>query len=305
MTYRHPDRSSFYHPYNFLIPPSRSENLYLVELERIITSGKASCITDQNGNSLTFELLEWDSSFFGRPIYKVHFLSLTENSTLVNINGLFDQLFSSIQESNDDLYLFTEVPSEDLEVIESISSSGWKLIETRLTFFNSNISSIESNVHDKIRLATSDDIDDLRETAVKAKNQYDRFHSESFFSEGEIDRFMAVFIENSVREREDYVVVPKTGPANAFFAGSKVQIDETTVAGRMTLSAVSTDRKGWHIHLTRGLCQCFIENQIETAVMTTQSTNRAVLTNLMKLDFSFGKASHVFSKVLKSSDRVF
>ena len=305
MTYRHPDRSSFYHPYNFVISTSQSKRLHIAELERIINSDNATCITDRIGNSLTFELLEWDSSFFGRPIYKVHFLSLAANSSLADINGLFDELFSSFRQPNVDSYFYIEVPSEDLEILEAISTSGWKLIETRLTYFNPDISTLGSDVQDQIRLATIDDIDDLRETAMKARNPFDRFHSDSFFSSEEVDRFMGIFIENSVKGREHYVVVPKNGPANAFFAGSKVQIDESTVIGRMTLSAVSTERKGWHIDITRGLCHYFLQDQIETVVMTTQSTNRAVLTNLMKLNFKFGRASHIYSKVLNTSDLEF
>ena len=298
MTYRHPDRISFYHPFNFLLTPSQSEHLYLTELEIANTSGKANCIKDDSGNSLTYELLNWDSEFFGRPIYKVLFLSLTPNSSTTHIEALLDKLFLSLHKPTVRIYFFIEVASEDLEVLESVSRMGWKLIETRLTYFNSDISLIGSTIQDRVRLATHDDIDELRNTAITAKNHFDRFHSDSYFSEDEIDRFMGIFIENSVRGREDYVVVPKTGLANAFFAGSKVQIDEDIAVGRMTLSAVSADRKGWHLNVTQGLCHYFIQDQIKTAVMTTQSTNRAVLTNLMKLNFRFGRAVHVFSRVL-------
>jgi hypothetical protein len=298
MTYRHPDRTSFYHPYNFLLSPSQSERLYLAEIEIARTSGKANYLKDDSGNSLTYELLAWDSEFFGRPIYKVHFLSLAPNSSTTHIEALLDKLFLSLHKPNWEIYFFVEVASEDLEVLETVSRRGWKLIETRLTFFNADISVIGSTIQDQVRLATHDDIDELRNTAIMAKNHFDRFHSDSYFSENEIDRFMGIFIENSVKGREDYVVVPKTGLANAFFAGSKVQIDDNIAVGRMTLSAVSTDRKGWHLNVTQGLCHYFIQDQIKTAVMTTQSTNRAVLTNLMKLNFRFGRSAHVFSRVL-------
>ena len=298
MTYRHPDRTSFYHPYNFLLTPSQSERLFLFELEAAKASGKAIYINDDSGNSLTYELLAWDSEFFGRPIYKIHFLSLTPNSSITHIEALLDKLCSSLHKPNVGFYFFIEVASEDLEVLETVSRRGWKLIETRLTYFNTDISVIGSTIQDQVRLATHDDIDELRNTAIVAKNHFDRFHSDSYFSDDEIDRFMGIFIENSVKGREDYVVVPKTGLANAFFAGSKVQIDEHIAVGRMTLSAVSTDRKGWHLNVTQGLCHYFIQDQIKTAVMTTQSTNRAVLTNLMKLNFRFGRSVHVFSRVL-------
>ena len=201
MTYRHPDRTSFYHPYNFLLTPSQSERLFLFELEAAKTSGKAIYINDDSGNSLTYELLAWDSEFFGRPIYKIHFLSLTPNSSITHIEALLDKLCSSLHKPNVGFYFFIEVASEDLEVLETVSRRGWKLIETRLTYFNTDISVIGSTIQDQVRLATHDDIDELRNTAIVAKNHFDRFHSDSYFSDDEIDRFMGIFIENSVAYR--------------------------------------------------------------------------------------------------------
>ena len=298
MTYRHPDRISFYHPYNYLISTDRAVNVFLQDINHQLVDNKAICISDDRGNSLIYELLDWDTEFFGRPIYKVHFLDLDPKSSGNQVNELLRKLTTSLQTHNVKPYLFMEIPSEDLEVLESVSQNGWKMIETRLTFYHPDISLIEMNTLNETRLATIEDIEDLKRTAIDTKNHYDRFHSDSYFFEEEIDRFMGVFIENSVAGREDYVVVPKHGPANAFFAGSKVEVDKTISVGRMTLSAVSPERKGWHMDVTRALCGYFQRDNIQTVVMTTQSTNRAVLANLVKLNFKFGKASHVFSKVL-------
>lgn len=297
MAYRHPDRISFYHPYNFLLHPSRAAELYLNGINQSIKNNDANCISDSEGNSLTYELLRWDTEFFGKPIYKVHCLQLAPTSKDQQIDALFNNLCSSISETNPRAYVFLEIPSEDLDTLQSVSRSGWMLIETRLTFFNRNIALLDSAIRNQVRLANPNDIEDLKVTAVFSRNHFDRFHSDPYFSEDEVDRFMGVFIENSLNGREDYVVVPQTGPANAFFAGSKVQVDEDLSIGRMTLSAVSPERKGWHIYVTQGLCAYFQQSALDTAVMTTQSTNRAVLTNLWKLNFRFGKTSHVFSKL--------
>lgn len=298
MTYRHPDRISFYHPYNFLVSPGHAEELFLKDISRCLVNKKASSITDDQGNSLIYELLTWDSEFFGRPNYKVHFFDLTPHSSVAQINELLRTLITSLKSPNVKPYLFIEIPSEDLEVLESVSQYGWKLIETRLTYYHPNISVFNTEILNQTRLANRKDVIELRRTAADTRNYFDRFHSDSYFSEEEVDRFMGVFVENSVGGREDYVVVPKDGPANAFFAGSKVEVDSSLSIGRMTLSAVSTARKGWHIDVTRALCCYFQKDHIQTAVMTTQSTNRAVLANLAKLNFRFGRASHIFSRVI-------
>jgi dTDP-4-amino-4,6-dideoxy-D-galactose acyltransferase len=298
MTYRHPDRISFYHPYNFLVSPGHAEKLFIEDISRGLVSKKVSSITDDQGNSLIYELLTWDSEFFGRPIYKVHFFDLAPHSSVAQIDELLRTLISSLKSPNVKPYLFIEIPSEDLEVLESVSQDGWKLIETRITYYHPNISVFDTEIMNQTRLANHEDVIELRRTAAGTKNYFDRFHSDSYFSEEEVDRFMGVFIENSVGGREDYVVVPKDGPANAFFAGSKVEVDSSLSIGRMTLSAVSTERKGWHIDVTRALCCYFQQDHIQTAVMTTQSTNRAVLANLAKLNFRFGRASHIFSRVI-------
>jgi dTDP-4-amino-4,6-dideoxy-D-galactose acyltransferase len=297
MVYRHPDRESFYHPYNFLLPPDQAAELYRAEIHQLVINKGANSIFDSEGNSITYELLHWDTEFFGRPIYKVHYSQIAPTANGEQIDTLFKKLCRSIDEENLRAYIFFEIPSEDLETLQSVSRSGWTLIETRLTFFNNNIALLSSASRDQVRLADHNDIEDLKNTAIFSTNHFDRFHSDPFFSEEEVNRFMGVFIENSMNGREDYVVVPKYGPANAFFAGSKVLVDEGISIGRMTLSAVSPDRKGWHIHVTQGLCSYFEHSALDTAVMTTQSTNRAVLTNLWKLNFRFGKASHIFSRL--------
>ena len=298
MTYRHPDRTSFYHPYNFLIPSPHAEDLFLNGINQALVKHKATRIFDDYGNSLIFELLDWDTEFFGRPIYKIHFLELIANSSIAHIDELFKQMLSSLPGRSEKPYLFMEIPSEDLEILEAVSQSGWKMIETRLTYYHPDISLFETEILNRTRLANHEDIDDLRKTAIGTRNHFDRFHSDSHFSDAEVDRFMGVFIENAVNGREDYVVVPKHGPANAFFAGSKAEIDPDISVGRMTLSAVSAERKGWHIDVTQALCCYFQHDNIQTAVMTTQSTNRAVLANLVKLNFRFGRASHIYSRVV-------
>ena len=298
MTYRHPFRAGFYHPYNFLFTEARAQELFLKTYD--FTSGDDRVVHqfNGNGNSISYEFLIWDSGYFEKSIYRINYIDLAKNTSQEDINSLLANLTSSLASRDETAYIYIEVPSEDLEILEGISVNSWKLVETRLSFFHPNIAQICNQNHDEVRLATSKDVHELRNTAMNTRNEYDRFHSDSYFSPIEVDNFMGVFVENSLNGREDYVVVPKHGPADAFFAGSRKMVGDKISVGRMTLSAVSTARKGWHLKVARGLCEYFYRDGLSTAVMTTQSTNRAVLTNLRKLDFQFGRSSHIFSFVI-------
>jgi dTDP-4-amino-4,6-dideoxy-D-galactose acyltransferase len=298
MTFRHPDRTSFYHPYNFLLSAADSKSIFLSSINDEAKADRNIVAKDDYGNTVYARQLDWDSQYFSKPIYRIDFVDLMSHVNIKQIEHLLITLFATINTTKQSAYMFTEIPSEDLEMLEVIGLGGWKLIETRLTYFHPDCSQFAEAEVDSVRNAGIEDIPMLEKTAAEAINHFDRFHSDSYFSSIDSDRFMRTFIANAVLGREDYTVVPNTGLANAFFAGSKVRVSESLSVGRMSLAAVSTERKGWHIKVSRGLLTCFHESGINTAVMTTQSTNRPVLANLSKMDFKFGRASHVFSKII-------
>ena len=298
MTFRHSDRTSFYHPYSFLLTAADSKSLFLSSIHDEAKADRNIITKDDYGNTVYARHLDWDSQYFSKPIYRIDFVDLISNANYKQIGHLLSSLFDTIYTTKKSAYLFMEIPSEDLEMLEATGLGGWKLIETRLTFFHPDCSQFAEAEVDSVRNAGIEDIPMLEQTAAEAINHFDRFHSDSYFSSIDSDRFMRTYIANAVLGREDYTVVPNTGPANAFFAGSKVRVSESLSVGRMSLAAVSTERKGWHINVSRGLLACFHEAGINTAVMTTQSTNRPVLANLSKMNFRFGRASHVFSKII-------
>ncbi len=94
------------------------------------------------------------------------------------------------------------------------------------------------------------------------------------------------------------MLVPAEGPANAFLTGNYVKSPPTLAArriGRMVLSAVSGERRGWYVKLIGELSLKFKERGLDTALMTTQATNRAVLKVWERHGYQYGRCTHIFS----------
>jgi dTDP-4-amino-4,6-dideoxy-D-galactose acyltransferase len=199
--------------------------------------------------------------------------------------------------------VFAEVPSEDTAVLVGMTGSGWRLIETRITCFRDDMQNFNFIDGFPTRSAEIEDIPDLRLTAVKAVNPFDRFHSDKFFSAKQADEFMATFIENSVNGFADEVIVPAVGLADAFLTGVYLpssEIFHRIKIAKPVLSAVSAERKGWYKHLIGSLGNTFRLNGVDIAFMSTQATNRAVQKVWFQHGFRFGRTTHVISTFAKS-----
>ena len=188
-----------------------------------------------------------------------------------------------------------------------MTGAGWRLIETRVTYFRDDMQKFEFFEERQTRNAVLEDIPDIRTTAMKSVNAFDRFHADSFYSDREASDFMAVFAENSVRGFADVVLVPAIGPADAFLTG--VYLPESDVFGSLkigkpVLSAVSQNRKGWYKHLIGSMGNQFKLMGVDIAFMTTQTTNRAVQRVWFQHGFRFGRATHIFSTHVRNQNQV-
>ena len=236
------------------------------------------------------ERLGWDSAFFGCGIYKVSQLSA--------------EGFEKEWESEEVAFpekrwnAFAEVPSEDTMAFIRLAKAGFALTETRLTYYH-----ILKNLPEggrKARLAAESDIPYLEKVASGAVNAFDKYHADPFFSSRETDRYLETYIGNCVKGFAEAVFVPDLAenPAS-FVALSRLKENrpgESRPFFRIPLTACLPANKGWHYDLclqalgySRGLGGACL-------VMTTQSTNRAVIHNCEKLGFKLGGTTHIFSK---------
>lgn len=294
------ERAAFYSPLRFL--RRREEALareVMAEIEALEQSGTAERI----GTAARVRLvhLEWDSRFFGMPIYALRFPDW--DAGLADPIGALAETIETaralIRARDPRSYLFAEIPSEDIVTLQALGWTRARLIETRVVYFRDDIASYESRRRYPVRAAVEDDIPNLRVVSADAVNPYDRFHADPAFSPDTAARFLATFAENSVRGFADIVMVPNDdAPAGAFITAKMLPglgASAGVKAGKIILAASSKERTGWSYKITSELGHWFKERGVGVVFFTTQTTNLRLTRYVDALGYKYGGASHVFS----------
>ncbi|WP_285373336.1 hypothetical protein [Pseudomonas sp. lyk4-TYG-107] len=278
----------------------------LLNLETDFKKGNIALFSDdENQTTVYYRHLQWDSEYFGVPTYRIE-LMCSESIAKPAIDSYrkcINSLSLKLKEAHGSAYLFAEIPSEAIFPIQALCLSEWRLVETRLTYYTDQIQSYNYPKRFPVRDATLADIENLKSTAMKSRNDFDRFHADYFFSEQIADKFLATFVENSVRGFADITLVPNPdeNSADAFLTANLLPANPSIPdksSARMILSAVGEKRRGWYVKLISEMSYIFKDKGIDVAFMTTQSTNKAVIRTWEKLGYSYGKSSHVFVKVI-------
>ncbi len=273
-------------------------NAVLDDLTKSKNNGSLQCFGDEI--RLWFKKLEWDTNYFHCPTYRLDFVEWddhVEHPELPIAETLLS-LQAELNQRHQNYYLFSEAPSEDTVLLQAFGLAGMRLIETRLTYFHDQLKSIEIEKSYPVRVATEADIHHLRSVAMQARNDFDRFHADPFFSTETADEFIAEYVEQCVKGLTDVVLVPAvdSAPPGAFVCGSAgVDILGEVSVGRLVLVAVSEPRRGCYRWLNQSLMLWMREQGMSCIVNTTQSTNRAVIHVCETLGYQYGRSTHLFA----------
>jgi dTDP-4-amino-4,6-dideoxy-D-galactose acyltransferase len=241
--------------------------------------------------------LSWDSNYFNVKTYKLLYVLYDH----VNYDILKSAVskFIKILFEKKNIYCFSEIPSEDIFTIQALNENGFKLVETRLTYY------LDLNQHNferfKVRSATIDDTLNLKKVASKMRNLYDRFHAEVKFDLKKSDEFLATYIEESILGFADFVMVPNepNTRADAFLTANYLENEWQFIGekiSKMVLSAVSSDTcKGWYIKLISEMAYHLNYIGANYAFMHPATTNKAVIHTYEKLGCKYGKSVHVLT----------
>ncbi len=292
------EKTGFYSPLSFLADQAACARDFVSDLGKDLTDGIVSRFSVGDDICIHFRKLNWDTEFFGVPTFRIDYTELPSDVRFLSIQLAFIKFREYLSTLYSDFYLFAEVPSEDTAVVAGMTGSGWRLIETRITCFRDDLQKFDYLTQSATRNAVETDIPELRLAAVQAVNRYDRFHADDFFTTTEANDFLAIFIENSVNGFADEVIIPATGPANAFLTGNYLAAPPSLVGrkiGKMPLFAVTPARRGWGVQLIGAMSLKFKERGLDTAFMTTQAANRAALKILFRHGYRFGRSTHIFS----------
>lgn len=256
--------------------------------------------------------LTWDSQYFGLPMVRFEAATWDDGvadpaAELARSAGGF---LAELDAREGRHYVFAELPTEDLAPLQALGMAGFRLIETRLGWFTTDVRRAILRDRFPVRPATNVDIPHLREVAATARNPYDRYHADPFFGEAVADTYLATYAEASVRELAAAVLVPDPAdgdPPGALFTTTISTSPECPVGldhdcslgltvGRIPLVAVGPRRRGWHMRLLSETGHWFAERQVDVACMTSQAANRAVTHNCEKLGYRLGRVTHVLSR---------
>jgi dTDP-4-amino-4,6-dideoxy-D-galactose acyltransferase len=295
-------RAFFYSPLGFLRAHEVTlGSRQLAELTAAAASGKTRFVGADARFLLTH--LPWDSDFFQCPVYRLDFAEWQpeDPAPVESLRAALEQIAAELSATHPRYYLFAEVPSEDLEVMQALGLVGYRLVETRITYFYENLNRFRWNERFAVRPAVATDVPVLREVAKEARNTFDRHHADPFFPLSMADDYLAKFVENSVRGFADLVLIPAddAAPPAAFMTAKLTSAAESPVGlgmGRVVLAAVGSARRGWHLRLMSEMTYHFQQAGLQFSYMKTQATNRPVIRNCEKLGYQYGRSTHVFAR---------
>ncbi len=290
---------NFYNPYNFdrNIPSSIITNYQKNCFDNHIKNNEfVEVIVENTSFIFIYKKLEWDTHYFNLPTYKLIHVLGTNHNHLIKAIDCFNKTILPINS-----YCFIEVPSEDIKLIQALGSSSYKLVETRLTYYNNQLHKHNYQRYD-VRSATKNDIPNLKQVASIMRNDFDRFHADAIFDVKIADEFLSTYIENSILGFSDYVMCPNEAllPSDSFLTANYLRADWEALnykISKMVLSAVSAQtNKGWYIKLVSEMMY-HLRDSIgsECIFLNTQATNRAVVNTWEKLHYKLGCTTHILS----------
>lgn len=279
----------------------QSEAIYatvtLGQIDELTQDNRTVLSVDIEGSSFLFlyRILRWDSDFFQVPTIRLEFVLFEDR----NYGRLVEAIGQFVSTLPPNAVVLAELPSEDIIVIQALNESRFRLVETRLTYYL-DLHRFKSPRF-PVRKATARDIPNLKKVASQTINPFDRFHADISVSDETANRFLGVFVEESINGFADYVMVPDDNqvPADSFLTAKYLsdQWDKTGVrASKMVLSAVSpATNRGWYVKLISEMAFHLSGIGADFAYMHPATTNRAVIHTYEKLGCKFGKASHILS----------
>lgn len=289
----------FYSPYNFIRVIDQQKQIQNIVIPTLIGNNNTETSISLQGKQHLFfhEYLAWDTAFFNLPTYKLKTVLFNHQDVSILALAVKEFVTSTIPEG---AYLFIEIPSEDILLIQALGSAGFKLVETRLNYFRGNLENFNEPRY-PVKRATIADTDNLKRVAREMRNDYDRFHADTTFNVELADEFLSKYIEESLKGFADVVLTPNepTIPSDSFLT-AKFFKNEWDLLGKnvskMVLSAVSNKtNKGWYAKLISEMTYLLREEGAEFIHLNTQSTNRAVFYTWEKLGYRLGSSTHVLS----------
>ena len=291
----------FYSPFNFLREYTDEEliNETIINPIEVEYKNKNINVIDikiENYNHLfIYKKLDWDTNYFNFNNYRIE-LILYNHKNINILRKAINQFLNKISIFKN-AYFFINIPSEDIMLLQALSTTPFVFIETRLNYYLDNISAYTYERY-PVKKATIHDIPHLKKVAKKSRNPFDRVHADPAFTDENADEYLGTFAEESVKGFADFVLIPDIPDKNPFgflACNNPVQIFDKKIA-KLVLAAVdNTIEKGWLFKLLSEGIYKLKETNCDILTTITQSANRPAIYVWEKAGFKLAFTTHLFS----------
>ena len=240
--------------------------------------------------------LPWDSAFFARRMARLHAVLFADGLAPAALRAAVVE-FQGQLAARQVAHCYCEVAAKDPQLLYALGRAGWSVVESRLQYYHDALGQL-SPVRYPVRAACPDEAEALRAISAANRNPFDRFHADPVFTAGQADAFLGEYAAAATRGLCDVVLVPDNAPVDSFLAVSFLADDARlfdTTLGRVVLTAVGPQNRGWHRQLVAETLWHTRERGGEAVLMTTQATNGAVIHNAQQLGFRLGELTHIVS----------
>ena len=240
--------------------------------------------------------LPWDSTFFDMKMVRLQAVLFEANVSSATLSKAVRNFVAVLAASNV-AHCYCEVAAKDPVLLYALGQAGWSVVESRLHYYHDTLDQLPIARY-KVRAALPNDAESLRAVSAANRNRFDRFHADPVFSLGQADRFLGEYAAAATRGFCDVVLVPDERIIDSFLAINHLDNDASllqTKLGRVVLTAVGLQNRGWHRKLLTETLWYTRERGGEVVFMTTQATNGAVIHNAQQVGFKLGELTHIVS----------
>ncbi len=249
---------------------------------------------------ISLNLLKWDTKHFGVKMGKIsHIISAYDYEEALRIKNELLKPILKICRKEHFAYLSCKVDVEDLSSVHVLEESGFKIMETVMTFAFKSVRHKIPNIRTiyRVRKYKSIDLPFLMEIA-RTSFLSDRFHLDNLIPKEKTNSLYSEWIKNSSSTDTVFVATSKNKPVGFFtyrLYEDLANISGFKIMGNNGLMAVSSCAKGAIIGLMKATFEDVISNY-DCVEYHTQISNREVMRLFQKFNLDFVRAKYTFHK---------
>jgi len=245
---------------------------------------------------ISWELLEWDTHFFKKPMARISFFLLNTKALSLDISAKLLSFLLDKAKENKIVHIDVRVNTDNLFYSWALQKSGFITVDIRANF-ELSLEGRSTNSKDKrgdcaIRFARGSDLSQLQEICAESFI-LSRFCVDPFFTKEETEDFHQAWVENIINDSSNVILVAEHNSEIIGFIACHLN------NGCGVIDLITTKNgfreKGIGTRLISELMDC-IKDKADSLKVSTQIYNYAAVNLYAKSGFNLKKTEISYSK---------